>query len=331
MSARFFEERLNLPFVGPVSFARSPLCLDLDAINADVAVIGVPNDMASQYRPGCRFGPRAVREASVMFSFGNGLYSHEDDRTYLTEEQVRIQDVGDVDILHTDMARSNGNATEAVRRILARKAMPVILGGDHSVTVPVLAAFEGEPLHVVQIDAHLDFADERCGVRWGNGSPMRRVSEMKHVTGLTQLGIRNVSSSNSGDYADARAFGSDILSVRQFRAMGVEKVLERIPTGKRYYVTFDIDGLDPSLAPGTSTPSCGGFTYDEVIDLYRGLARRGDVVGLDVVEICPVYDPAGITAMHAAQILMTALGFIFYERMLRREKRESVAAQPAAS
>lgn len=317
MSSPTYESgRLNLPFVGPITFAKAPLCTDLDAIDADVAVLGVPNDMGTQYRPGCRFGPRAIREASTMFSFGHGgLYSHEDDKTYLTEEQVRIQDVGDADILHTDMETSNRNTTAAVRKILARGAMPVILGGDHSITAAVLAAFDKEePVHVIQIDAHLDFVNERCGIRYGNGNPMRRASEMKHVTGLTQLGIRNVSSSSARDHAEARAAGSDILSVRQFRALGVDKVLERIPAGKRYYVTMDIDGLDPSLAPGTGTPSCGGFSYYEVLEVYQGLARRGHVAGMDMVEVSPPYDPTGITAMHAAQILMTAIGYIFYER-----------------
>ena len=318
--ASYETGQLNLPFVGPISFAKSPFCLDLDAITADVAVLGVPNDMGIQYRPGCRFGPRAIREASTMFSFGHsGMYSYEDDKTYLTDDQVSIQDAGDVDIIHTDMVASHNNTVAAVRRILARKAMPVILGGDHSVTVPVLEAFDKEePVHVVQIDAHLDFVNERCGVRYGNGNPMRRASEMRHVTGLTQLGIRNVGSSSAKDHQEAIAAGSDILSVRQFRTLGVAKVLERIPAGKRYYITMDIDGLDPSIAPGTGTPSCGGFTYYEVLELYQGLARQGHIVGMDMVEVSPPYDPTGITAMHAAQILMTAIGYIYYERALAK-------------
>lgn len=307
---------LNLPFVGPISFAKAPICTDLETLDADVAILGVPNDMGTQYRSGCRFGPRGIREASTMFSFGHGgMYSHEDSATYLTEDQVRMQDVGDVDILHTDMATSNANTTNAVRQILARKAMPIILGGDHSVTAAVLAAYDSEPpIHVIQIDAHLDFVSERCGVRYGNGNPMRRASEMAHVSGMTQLGIRNVSSSSVEDYEAARAFGSDIISVRQFRAIGVKKVLERIPAGKRYYITMDIDGLDPALAPGTGTPSCGGFSYYEVVELYQGLAKRGHVAGMDMMEVSPPYDPTGITSMHAAQILMTAIGYIFYER-----------------
>lgn len=315
------SDRLDLPFVGPVSFGKSPLCLDLATLDADVAVLGVPNDMGTQYRSGCRFGPRAIREASTVFALGHqGMYLHEDDRIYLAPEHVRIADVGDVDIIHTDMERSRANTTRAVREILKAKAMPVILGGDHAVSEAVVAAFTDlGPLHIIQIDAHLDFVDERCGVRHGHGSPMRRIAEMPHVSGLTQLGIRNVSSSSPRDYEAARAAGSRILSVRQCRELGLPAVLDLIPDNARYYITFDIDGLDPSIAPGTGMPSGGGFTYYEALDLFKGLATKGDVLGIDLVEVCPAYDPTGITAFHAAQILLTALGYIFYERAMRTQ------------
>ncbi|PIE72051.1 MAG: agmatinase [Deltaproteobacteria bacterium] len=308
--------RLNLPFVGHCTFAKSPICTDWETLDADVAILGVPNDMGGQYRSGSRFGPRAIREASTLFSFGHGgAYDHEDDKTYLTQDQVNMVDVGDADIIHTDMAQSHANTEAAVRAILDRGAMPVILGGDHSITAPCIKAFSGgAPFHVVHFDAHIDFVDQRHGVRYGHGNPMRRASEMSHVTGFTQLGIRNVSSSNRKDYGYARECGSDIISVRQIRKMGKEKVLERIPSGVNYYITIDIDGFDPSIAPGTGTPSHGGFIYYEVLELLQGLAKQGNVVGMDLVEVSPPYDPTGITSILAAQVLMNAIGFIFYER-----------------
>ncbi len=313
--------RLNLPFVGHSTFAKSPVCVEWDQIDAEVAVLGVPNDMGTQWRSGTRFGPRAIREASTLFSFGHGgAYDHEDDITYLSQEQVRIVDIGDADIVHTDMNTSHANTEMAVRKILQMGAMPLILGGDHSISYPCIKAFEehGRPIHVVQFDAHLDFVDVRHGVRYGHGNPMRRASQMDHVTGLSQLGIRNVSSSNRQDYEDARAAGSDILSVRQIRAMGKDAVLERIPAGVDYYVTIDIDGFDVSIAPGTGTPSHGGFLYYEVLEMLQGLSKRGNIVGMDLVEVCPAYDQTGSTAILAAQILMNAIGFIFYERSLKK-------------
>lgn len=311
--------RLNLPFVGHCTFGKQPPCLDWNAINADVAVVGIPYDMGTQYRAGARFGPRAIREASTLFSFGhNGAYDHEDDVVYLSGGKVRIVDVGDADIVHTDTMLSLGNAEAAVRAILKAGALPVALGGDHSVHAACIKAFDAEPpVHIVHFDAHLDFVDQRHGVRYGHGSPLRRASEMKHVHGITHLGIRGVSSSNKSDYDAARAFGSKILSVRQIRRLGTDATLEEIPVFPRYYVTIDIDGFDPSIAPGTGTPSHGGFTYYEVVELLKGLAKRGDVVGVDLVEVAPDYDHTGTTAFLAARVLLDFLGFIFHERLKR--------------
>lgn len=314
--------RLDLPFVGHCTFGKAPACLDWQHIDADVAILGAPNDMGTQWRPGARFGPRAIREASTLFAFGHGgAYDHEDDVSYLTRQQVRMVDVGDADIVHTDMAQSNANIEQAVGMILAAAAMPVVLGGDHSIHAPVIKAFAGRgPIHIVHIDAHLDFVDQRHGVRYGHGNPLRRAAEMEHVTGMTQLGIRNVSSSNRDDYTAARAYGSHILSVRQARRLGVAGVLEQIPPGRNYYLTIDIDGFDPSIAPGTGTPSHGGFLYYEVAELIQALAirSRGNIVGIDLVEVAPAYDPAGITAILAAQLLLNSIGFIFHQRQRAR-------------
>ena len=323
MSSNSYETgRLNLPFVGHCTFAKAPPCTDWAAIDADVAILGAPNDMGTQWRSGARFGPRGIREASTLFSFGHaGAYDHEDDQLYLTREQVRMVDVGDADIVHTDMASSNANIEAAVRQILACGAMPLVLGGDHSIHAPVIKAFAGRgPIHIIHFDAHLDFVDERHGVRYGHGNPLRRASEMEHIVGMTQLGIRNVSSSNRDDYDAARAAGSQILSVRDVRRLGTAAVVEGIPDCAAYYITIDIDGFDPSIAPGTGTPSHGGFQYYEVLEIIQALARRsqGRIVGMDLVEVAPAYDPAGVTSILAAQLLLNSIGFIFHERARAR-------------
>jgi agmatinase len=320
MSDHGYESgRLDLPFVGHATFGKRPPVLDWDNIQADVAILGAPFDFGTQYRPGARFGPRAIREASTLFSFGHaGAYDHEDDVTYLPAD-VRIVDIGDADIVHTNTEKSHANIEHGVRKILAADALPVVLGGDHSINIPCINAFSNEaPIHVVQIDAHLDFVDERHGVTNGHGNPLRRAAEKDYVTGLSQLGIRNVSSTAKEGYDDARAMGSDILSVRQIRTLGIEAVLERIPAGARYYLTIDIDGFDPSIAPGTGTPSHGGFIYYEVLELLQGLSKRGEVVGIDLVEVAPDYDHSGITSFLAAQILLNFIGFIFHQRSLRK-------------
>ena len=264
------RDGLICPSSGISTFGKSPVSLDWDNIKADVAIMGAPYDFGTQWRSGARFGPRSIREASTLFSFGHaGAYDHEDDVTYL--QAVRMVDIGDADIVHTDTVKSHANIELGVRKILAAGALPVVLGGDHSINIPCINAFsEHGPVHVVQIDAHLDFVDERHGVRFGHGNPLRRAAEKSYVTGLSQIGIRNVSSTAREGYEDARRMGSDILSVRQFRKLGVEAVLERIPADRRYYVTIDIDGFDPSIAPGTGTPSHGGFLYYEILELLSG-------------------------------------------------------------
>jgi agmatinase len=228
---------------------------------------------------------------------------------------VKIVDIGDADIIHTDTIQSHRNIEFGVRKILAAGAIPIVLGGDHSINIPCINAFDDQdPVHLVQIDAHLDFVDERHGVRYGHGNPMRRAAEKPYVTGLTQLGIRNVSSTAREGYDDARAMGSDILSVRQVRKLGIDAVLERIPAGERYYVTIDIDGFDPSIAPGTGTPSHGGFLYYEGLELLDGLAKRGTIVGVDLVEVAPDYDPSDLTAILSAQLLMNLIGRMMHHR-----------------
>ena len=307
--------RLDLPFVGICTFGKRRYEPDWSALDADVAILGAPFDGGTQWRAGARFGPRGVREASTLFSFGHaGAYDHEDDAVYLPGD-VTIVDMGDADIVHTDTEKSHANIEAGVRAALEAAALPVVIGGDHSVNIPCIRAFEGQgDIHILQIDAHLDFVDERHGVRHGHGNPMRRAAERDYVTGLTQVGIRNVSSTAKEGYDAARAMGSDIISVRQARKMGSGGVLSHIPPGARVYVTIDIDAFCPSIAPGTGTPSHGGFLYYEVLELLQGLTERHDVVGLDLVEVAPDYDPTGGTSILAAQLLLNFLGFIFHAR-----------------
>jgi len=315
MSNSYDSGRLDLPFVGIATFAKRAYVSDWSAIDAHAAILGAPFDAGTQWRSGARFGPRGVREASTLFSFGHaGAYDHEDDAAYLPDT-VKIVDIGDADIVHTDTVQSHANIKTGVRAILGAGALPVVIGGDHSINIPCVQAFRDQgDIHILQIDAHLDFVDERHGVRFGHGNPMRRAAELENVTGLTQIGIRNVSSTAKEGYADARKMGSDIISVRQARVLGVAGMMNRIPKGARLYMTIDIDAFCPSIAPGTGTPGHGGFLYYEVLELLKAVAHAHDVAGLDLVEVAPDYDPAGSTSILAAQLLLNTLGFIFHAR-----------------
>ena len=310
------QGRLNLPFVGICTFGKYPYIEDWDKIKADIAVLGAPFDAGSQFRSGARMGPRGIREASTLFSFGHGgAYDHEDDITYLPADTTGIVDIGDADIIHTDTIQSHANIEFGVKKILEAKAIPVVLGGDHSVNIPCINAFRNEdPIHIIQIDAHLDFVNGRHGVRFGHGNPMYRASEKEYVSGMTQIGIRNVSSTAREGYIDAKERGSKIFSVRQFRKMGISQILNTIPKNIRYYLTIDIDAFDPSIASGTGTPSHGGFYYYEILELIDGLTKQGNIVGLDLVEVAPDYDITNSTSTLAAQLLMNIMGRLLYNR-----------------
>ena len=305
--------RLNLPFVGICTFGKYPYQPDWDKIEADIAILGAPFDCGSQWRSGSRMGPRGVREASTLYSFGHdGAYDHEDDIVYLKSDS-RIIDIGDADIIHTDTISSHTNIEYGVRKILSSNAIPIVIGGDHSVNIPCINAFsDSNPFHLIQIDAHLDFVDERHGVKYGHGNPMRRAAEKSYVSGLTQIGIRNVSSTAKEGYEDAKKMGSNIISVRQFRELGVSKIINQIPNNIPYYVTIDIDAFDPSIASGTGTPSHGGFLYYEILELIDLIAQKGKIIGMDLVEVAPDYDITTSTTTLAAQLLLNSIGRILH-------------------
>lgn len=316
MSTHGYESgRLDLPFVGISTFGKRPYQPDWSNLEADIAILGAPFDAGTQWRSGARFGPRGVREASTLFSFGHaGAYDHEDNRIYLPGS-VRMVDMGDADIIHTDTQKSHANIEMGVRAALAANALPVTIGGDHSVNIPCINAFDDQgDFHILQIDAHLDFVDERHGVRVGHGNPMRRAAEKPYVTGLTQMGIRNVSSTAKEGYEAARAMGSDIISVRQARALGPSSLVARLPKTAALYITIDIDAFCPSIASGTGTPSHGGFLYYEVLEVLQEVSKTHRIIGIDLVEVAPDYDPSGSTSILAAQLLLNLLGFIFDAR-----------------
>jgi agmatinase len=173
----------------------------------------------------------------------------------------------------------------------------------------VIRANEGrEPIVVVQLDAHLDLPDYRKGIHDGLSSPMRRASELSWVSGLAQIGLRGAGSGRRLEFDLARAYGSVIIGAEELHRDGVEAALARIPAGTRYYITFDADGLDPSIAPGVGARAFGGLTYYEATNLLRGVAAKGTIVGYDIVEIVPARDVQNLTSLLAARLTLNLIG-----------------------
>lgn len=303
------EPRLNLPFVGIPSYLRLPVATDLDALDADIAVLGVPSDEGSPWYPGARMAPRQIREMSLRYAeYGQvqrhgGYYDLDEDRRYLVREMKndRIVDCGDVDIVYTNPEVTMGNVTRSVRKILDAGALPVVFGGDHAISYGVVRAYD-QPLTLLHFDAHLDFRPFAHGAGHGNGSPVRKMAVLPHVGQMVQVGMRSMRM-NQDDLADARANGNDVVTMKQFRRLGVERVLERIPSGTATYVSLDIDVLDMSLVPGCASGEPDGFGYEELKQALFTIAHHADVVGFDIVEINPMIDVASNnTSLLGAQL-----------------------------
>jgi agmatinase len=304
---------LNLPFTGIATFAKFPLVTDpreWETLKPHAAVVGIPYDLGTQIRSGTRYGPRAVRELSTQYS--GASYFDYDLQDNFFPSGLRFIDAGDADMVHHFADECLRRAEEKVLSLVEAGIMPVVLGGDHSITIPVLRALETKgPLCVVQIDAHLDFVDERQGIVHGQGNPMRRASEMRHVASMAQIGIRGPGSSRKEDFDAAKQFGSVIIGTREWQALGAREVAARIPDANAYYVTIDIDVLDAALAPGSGSPTPGGVSYREASDLLMEIANKGPVVGFDLVEVNPFFDPTGVTSLTAARLILDLLGAIY--------------------
>ena len=186
-----------------------------------------------------------------------------------------------------------------------------MMGGDHSVTIPTARALDMyDDLCIVQFDAHLDFGRRT----WTNGSPMRMISEMPHFKKMCQIGMRGLGSNTREDFQDAYAFGSVVIPARKALALGAEEVIKMIPKAKNYFVTIDIDGYDMNTAPGVGSPSPGGLNYNFETDVLEGIAKLGNVVAFDLVEVAPQYDPTGITPRLGAMTMLAFMGYIMKER-----------------
>lgn len=234
-----------------------------------------------------------------------GFYDLEGDRYHLAG--VTFADAGDVDLPALEPELMRARTTEAARRVRARVRLPVFLGGDHAVSFPLLQAFDDVPeLHVVQLDAHLDFTDERNGTRYSNSSPFRRAVEaLPNLVHITTLGLRGLRADAEAVRA-ARARGHTLVPMRALLG-DLAGVLARLPSGKPVYLSIDADALDPADLPGTSSPEPDGLPYALAAQLAAETARRNPLVGLDFVELAPNLDPTGRSALLGARLIMETL------------------------
>jgi agmatinase len=310
----------ELIWAAPRTFFGAPSVADLARLDAQVAFLGVPYDAGTPQpgnRTGQAAGPAAARLQSwEQFHYGDstdggasGWYDIESDRDYLVG--VTMADVGDVAIQGSEVERNFERISEAVRRIVERGALPVAVGGDHSISFPLARGIEalGE-IDVVSLDAHADFLGELDGARYTGASEMRRLSELPSVRSITMLGLRNVARAEIDAMREHGARWATSLELEQGPSEAVRRV---VPRSSALYVSIDLDVLDLSIVPGTTLPEPGGPSYRQVREALAAVAGQGRVVGFDIAELNPPYDRAGSTARIATWLITHFLGEIFQD------------------
>ncbi len=293
-------EATPLRYAGVATLLRRPVVNDPSGV--DIALIGVPYDGATENRPGARHGPREIRN---MSSLTRSIHHVTRVNPY---ELCHVADLGDVSFSNPfDLHQCFADITDFYRKIWAAGAKPLSVGGDHSISLPILRAIAADrPVGMVHIDAHTDMSDHEFGHKFTHGTPFRRAMEegLLDTKRTIQIGIRGAQNSEESWQASDEA-GIRVIYMEEFTALGIAATLDEVkrvvgqgPT----YVSFDIDSLDPVFAPGTGTPEIGGMTPIQAQSLVRGLAGL-NLIGGDVVEVSPPFDIAGNTALAGATML----------------------------
>ncbi len=287
-------------------FAGIAVETDPDRLDADVAIVGVPFGWPYP-RPGatagCAMAPAAVRRRAARLAGFRDHWDFDTAAPMLPMAGPRIVDAGDVPGDATDGPGNAGRITEVVAAVLGRGIVPICLGGDDSVPIPILRAYADRgPLTVLQVDAHLDYRDEVAGVRDGYSSTMRRASEMDHVERIVQVGLRGIGSASADEVDAARARGNLLVTAREVHERGVAWVLDQVPSNASIFVSLDCDGLDPSVAPAVSAPAHGGLSWHEASDLLAGIGPR--LAGAALTEFVPALDVNDLTALAVARLVV---------------------------
>lgn len=296
------------------SFLNFPLQLDLEDLNADFAVLGVPFGLPygnSDWPNDQSRAPDAVRgfpsEEDVAYTLKH--YDFDLGGSLLANRPVSVVDLGNVTHQHDNPQQHYQRAERVARKVFESGAILITLGGDHGVPIPIFRALEvlEQQLTLIHIDAHLDWRDNINGVTEGYSSPIRRAAEMPWVGEIVQIGMRGIGSARDGEVDDAIKHGCKLISAYQVHEQGMSTVLDSIPDGP-YYLTIDADGIDPTIMPGVLAQTPGGLLWPQTRQLLHGLLEKGRVVGMDLVEIAPSFDVGNITKIHAERLICNFIG-----------------------
>ena len=282
--------------------------------DADIIILGAPS--ATPYTSVgnyCAAAPDAIRAA---FGWPGVLGHHDFDIDgYLLPEAVHALDWGNLEYSETDFAANRETITRRVTQVLDAGALPLVLGGDDSVPIPVLQAYrEHGPLTILQFDAHIDWRDDVGGETMGLSSNMRRASEMGWVENIIQVGARGIGSARPQDRQDALDWGVKFFPMREIARNGIEPALAAIPQHCNLYIALDIDAMDPAMVPAVIGPAPGGFSYWQMLEILEAAAQRARIAGFNLVELMPSADIGGRGALVAARIVAMVMGLCARQR-----------------
>jgi agmatinase len=272
---------------------------------------GVPYVMGDVGAP-CAGAAEALRGFTHDQAYATDIDHHDFDLDgpLWPDDVPAIVDLGDVAGDPYDLEAAPRRTTAIVRTVLERGAFPLAVGGDDSIPIPVFAGYEDRgPINVLHVDAHLDFRDEVGGVTRGYSSVIRRIREMPHTGRIVQVGLRGVGSARPKEVADAVAAGNVLIRADEVHEHGPDLVLDQLPDDAPWFVTIDMDGLDPSIAPGVGWPLPGGLTFPQISTIVRTLAGQGRMVGLDLTEHAPALDVRQLTLLTMTRLLLNVIGF----------------------
>jgi len=304
-------------FAGISTFARLPHTQSLDGV--DAAIFGVPFDGGTSFRPGARFGPQGIRQGSRLLRSYNYALDVE------PFEELSVIDYGDLAVVPSDIADTYSMVEDQAAVFFDNGVFPVAMGGDHSITLPLLRACARKhgPVSLVQVDSHPDTWDKLFGKEYGHATVFKRAIEEGLIDPHTsfQVGLRS-SLPYRDDFERTRGYGITIVTVEDLFRRGIPDVARQVlkGIGPKVYFTFDIDFIDPAYAPGTGTPEVGGPTSRQALDLLREL-KALPLVGFDLVEVSPPYDSSEITAMLAANAIFEALSMVAWRRLQQPEQK----------
>lgn len=303
------------PTKTPQTFLNFPMADDIEHIQADIAILGVPFGMPYSVEGLANdqsLAPDHIRNWSTLTEVEMTLNHYDFDLggTLLDGKEIKVVDCGNVTSSLTDPYQHYENAERVARAVFASNATLITLGGDHGVPIPIMKALDvlEKDIVLVHIDAHLDWRDDINGEKNGYSSVIRRASELDHISSIHQIGLRGIGSAKTEEVNDAIAHGCSITTAYQLHDMGMENVLESIPDNATYYLTIDADGIDPTIMPAVLAQTPGGLNWIQLHKLIHGLTKKGRVIGMDLVEITPSCDVGNISMIHAERLICNFIG-----------------------